>query len=120
MTEKKVIERIRELMENRHWSVYRLAKEAAVPYSTLNNVFNRGTCPSIPVLLSICDAYGITLPEFFEGLFSVRKRKKGDAEGAVSLELSQDEADLMYLYRALSRSDKKIASAYMQGLGKKI
>lgn len=60
-----VINRIRELMEQRGYSEYRLAKEAALHQSTVSNIFRRNTIPSIPTLSAICNALGITLSEFF-------------------------------------------------------
>lgn len=59
------LERIRELLQERGWSVYRLAQEAGVPQSTLANLFLRNNMPTIPTLERICQAMGITLGEFF-------------------------------------------------------
>lgn len=60
-----VINRIRELMAQRGFSEYRLAKEAALHQSTIANIFRRNTIPSIPTLSAICKALGITLSQFF-------------------------------------------------------
>lgn len=59
------IERIRQQMELRGWSEYRLAKESGLSQSTIANVFHRSTLPSIPTLERICKAFGITLSQFF-------------------------------------------------------
>lgn len=56
------LERIRTLLEERGWSVYRLAQEAGVPQSTLANLFLRN---NMPTLERICQALGITMAEFF-------------------------------------------------------
>ena len=61
-----VLKRINELRIDRGWSVYRLAIEAELPQSTIINMFNRETLPSITTLESICRAFGITLSEFFD------------------------------------------------------
>ena len=55
-----ILKKINQLRINRNWSVYRL------PQSTITNMFNRETLPSIVTLQSICNAFGITLSEFFE------------------------------------------------------
>lgn len=60
-----VIERLRAMMAERSWSEYRLAKEASLAQSTITNIFHRNTLPSIPTLKTICDAFGITLSQFF-------------------------------------------------------
>ena len=61
-----VIDRLREMMKDRGWSEYRLAKEAQLSQSTITNIFHRDTIPSIPTLKIICDAFGITLSQFFD------------------------------------------------------
>lgn len=61
-----VLKRINDLRIDRGWSVYRLAIEAELPQSTIINMFNRETLPSITTLESICHAFGITLSEFFD------------------------------------------------------
>lgn len=57
-------ERIRQLMEERGWSEYRLAKECGVSQSTISNIFNRNYQPSIASLENICGSFGITLSQF--------------------------------------------------------
>ena len=59
------LERIRTLLEEWGWSVYRLAQEAGVPQSTLANLFLRNNMPTVPTLERICQALGITMAEFF-------------------------------------------------------
>ena len=41
MRDKDVIQHIQDLCKERSWTYYRLAKEADIPYSTLNNMVNR-------------------------------------------------------------------------------
>lgn len=57
--------RIRNLMEERGWTDYRLAKEASLSHSTVTNMFNRNNAPTLPTLESVCRAFGITLAQFF-------------------------------------------------------
>ena len=59
------LERIRTLLEERGWSVYRLAQEAGVPQSTLANLFLRNNMPTVPPLERLCQALGIHMAEFF-------------------------------------------------------
>jgi transcriptional regulator with XRE-family HTH domain len=60
-----VTERIEQLMRQRNWTMYRLGKEAKLPQSTLTHVFRRDSEPTISTLEAICEAFGITLGEFF-------------------------------------------------------
>ena len=57
--------RIKQLMEERGWTDYRLAKEAKLSHSTVTNMFNRNNAPTLPTLEAVCRAFGITLAQFF-------------------------------------------------------
>lgn len=57
--------RLRQLMAERGWTVYRLAKESGLSESTLANIFKRNTVPSIATLEAVCSAFGISLAQFF-------------------------------------------------------
>ena len=57
--------RIRQLMEERGWTDYKLAKESGLSRSTVANMFNRNNAPTLPTLEAVCKAFGITLAQFF-------------------------------------------------------
>ena len=57
--------RIRQLLDERGWSVYRLAERSGIPQSTLSNMFNRSNSPTIPTLERICRTLDISISEFF-------------------------------------------------------
>lgn len=57
--------RIIKLCEMRSWTVYRLAKESGITYSTLSTMLNQDNVPTIPTLEKICGGFGITLGQFF-------------------------------------------------------
>lgn len=57
--------KIKQLMDERGWSEYRLAKAAGLSQSTIANVFSRNSVPSIATLEAICKGFGITLAQFF-------------------------------------------------------
>lgn len=60
-----VLERLRHLMDERGWTVYRVARESGLSEKTVYNIYSRNTMPSIPTLEAICNAFGITLAQFF-------------------------------------------------------
>lgn len=60
-----ILDKIDKLRKARGWSMYMLALEAGITQSTLLNMYSRGTQPSIKTLTAICNAFGITLSEFF-------------------------------------------------------
>ncbi len=61
-----VCKRIDELRKQRGWSINNLAMEAMLTQSTVNNLFVRKSEPKLSTLRAICNAFGITLAEFFE------------------------------------------------------
>lgn len=87
-----ILNRINELRIQRNWTVYKLAEESGIGQSTLANMFTRKTLPSLTTLQMICDAYKISLAEFF-GDFS---------------DFTSDEIKIVSEYRKLSERDKKI------------
>ena len=58
-------QRIRDLLNELNWSEYRLAIESGLSQSTVANIFNRNTTPSVATLEMICKGFGITLSQFF-------------------------------------------------------
>ena len=57
--------RIRQLMKERGWTPYRLARESHLSDATVGNIFRRNTVPSLITLEAICAGFGITLSPFF-------------------------------------------------------
>ncbi|MCI8461557.1 MAG: helix-turn-helix domain-containing protein [Lachnospiraceae bacterium] len=58
-------QRLRQLLDERGWTEYRLSKNCGLSESTLANIFRRNTVPSIATLETICKGFGITLSQFF-------------------------------------------------------
>lgn len=86
--------RIRQLMQERGWTEYRLAKESGLSQSTIANLFSRNTVPSISTLESICNGLGITLGQFF-------------SDGNL-VELSAEQKDFFDLWASLTADEKDL------------
>lgn len=86
--------RIKQLMEERGWTDYRLAKEANLSHSTITNVFKRNNAPTLPTLEVICRAFGITLAQFF-------------AEGGEAVEITDEQRELFCKMEYTHRKAKK-------------
>jgi len=60
-----VIDKIRELQWERGWTDYKLAQAADISQSSLATLYSRRTPPKLEMLQRICEAFGITLSQFF-------------------------------------------------------
>ena len=57
--------KISDMCEKRDWTLYTLSEKTDIPYSTLNSAINRNAPPKIDTLERICEAFGISLAQFF-------------------------------------------------------
>ena len=60
-----ILNTITAYREERKWSLYDLATHAELKTSTISTWYNNNAIPTIPSLVKICDAFQITLSEFF-------------------------------------------------------
>lgn len=91
-----IIERIKELRDERGWSTNRLALEAELTQSTVAALLSQKTnsLPSLDTLSHLCDAFGMTLAQFF-------------MEEEESELVNVQEKALLEQYRKLSDNKKK-------------
>lgn len=92
--------RIRQLMEERNWTEYRMAKETNLSQSTIANLFKRNTVPSITTLEAICSGFGITLAQFF-------------CEGNI-VEITKEQKELFDKWIALTGEQKELLMCLMK------
>lgn len=88
------LERLRQLLNDRGWTEYRLSKECGLSQSTIGNIYRRNTTPSIETLEIICKAFGITLSQFFAetDMVELTPELKSLFDGWVSLTPEQKSA----------------------------
>lgn len=91
---------LKEMLQSRGWSEYRLAKECGLSESTIANIFRRNCTPSFSTLETICNAFGITLSQFF-------------AEGEM-VSLTSEEQELIQHWALLTPEQKEV---FLQILG---
>lgn len=88
-----IVKKVDKLRLERGWSINRLASEAMITQSTLANMFNSGAEPKISTLKSLCDAFEISLSEFFY-----------ENDGS---EINPKTLEMIALYENLSETQKK-------------
>lgn len=86
-----VLSRITELRTERNWTMYKLAKEAGIPQSTLSTWYQKNLMPPVDKLELICNAMNITLAAFFSSGSSIEltEQQKEILSAWVSLNLEQ-------------------------------
>lgn len=94
--------RLQQLMDERNWTIYKVAKEADIPWSTVRNMFKRNTEPSIITLECICKGMGISLSQFFD-----EENKMG---------LTGEQAQLIRDWSKLNERNKRLVSELVEAL----
>ena len=89
-----VNDKINRMCEARGWTLYQLSDRTEIPYSTLNSAINRNAAPKIDTLQRICDAFGISLAQFF----------MEDEQLEI---LSSEEKKLVTLFRKLTENKQR-------------
>ena len=87
-----ILGKIKDLTSDKGWTIYKLSEASGISQSTLSNMFTRKTLPSITTLNQLCEAFNITMSEFFN-------------EGNID---SDDEIFMLSKYRQLSVSNKSV------------
>lgn len=88
-----ILNRIRQLKDERGWSNYRLAKEAGISENVLNNLFRLNNQPTIPTLEALCKGFGLSLSQFF-------------AEGNEAVVLNGEQREMLDIWNTLNKEQK--------------
>lgn len=99
-----IMAKIKSICAEKGWSVYKLAKESGIPYSSLNNMFNRNTQPTFSTLYKLCYGLNISLSDFFS-----------DVDTHV-ISLNPETRDMLERYKKLPPSKQGLVRAYILGL----
>lgn len=94
--EESIITRIEELLKQRNWSIYKLAQEAGISYPTLSNALNHKNIPTFTTLSQICEAFNISLSDFF----SYQRTTKDE---------------FLYLWELMDKNTQQQIITYMKG-----
>lgn len=105
-----VNKRIEMLMEERKWTIYRLAKETGLSQSTLAHIFRNDSVPTIATLEIICNSFGISLSQFFAEDYPTRTEENNVSYNAVTGSVSFPEAATDSRY--LSKEQVKLISRW--------
>lgn len=93
--------RIKELMDFRGWSEYKLAKEANLPQSTISHLFKRNNAPNFNTTEAICGAFGITICQFFAGKDEL-------------IPITDEQREVLLLWGTLNDEQRRIVKSTME------
>ena len=101
-----VLDRIRNLSEERGFTQYKLSELSGVPQSTIYNMFKRRTMPKLDNLDKKCVALDISMSDFFSA------HSKPAEDGYIT----EDEQRLLWISRNLSKKNQEHLITYAKGL----
>ena len=104
MDDSYVLERIDELCAKEGWSHYILAKRSGISQSTISNMFSRTNQPTFTTVNRICDAFGITMAQFFDS--------------KQHLDLNAEQEEILRMFDAMPAQKRELVKAFMNGLMK--
>lgn len=91
-----ILEKIRKFRIERNWTEYQLAEKSELPQSTISSWYRKNQIPSIPSLEKICNAFGITLAQFFTD------------DNTEIVSLTKQQSELLHEWNRLTENQKKI------------
>lgn len=97
--------RIAELCEKRGYTKYRLSQLTDMSQTALANILNKRSVPTVVTLERICDAFDITLAQFF-------------TENGGRLNLTEDQNEILEVWDGLESKEKEILMTFIRSLKK--
>ena len=97
--------RITELCEKRGYTKYRLSQLTEMSQTALGNILNKKSIPKVVTLERICDAFGITLAQFF-------------TEDGGRLNLTEDQNEILEIWDNLESKEREILMTFIRSLKK--
>lgn len=101
----RTLSKINDLLNKRNWSLYKLAKESGIPYSSLNSLFQKNHQPTISTLEKICTGFHITMAEFFSDNIPPH---------AECCDITPEELEIIHSIRKLNKRDRQLLSDFLK------
>lgn len=98
-----IVEKIERLRKEKNLSRYRLSQRSGLSQSSISNLLNRRSTPSIPTLEKICYGLDMTLSEFFR---SDNERR----------DLTKEQTHILDAWDKLNTIEKARVEGYIEGI----
>ena len=99
-----ILRKITELRLERNWTEYELAERSELTQSTISSWYRKNLIPSIPSLERICNAFGITLSQFFL------------ESDCFSEQLSKEQVEILKSWNRLTKEQQRKLTDFLNSL----
>ena len=99
-----ILEKITKMRLEKGWTEYELAERAELTQSTISSWYRKNLIPSIPSLEHICNAFGITLSQFFS------------ENECFSEKLTQEQMDILKRWSRLTKDQQKKLANFLDSI----
>ena len=99
-----ILERITKMRLEKGWTEYELAERAELTQSTISSWYRKNLIPSISSLEHICNAYGITLSQFFL------------EDECFSDQLTKEQIDILKRWYRLTKDQQKKLTDFLDSI----
>ena len=97
--------RIAELCRKRGYTKYRLAQLTGITQTALGNILNQKSMPTMANLERICDAFEVTIAQFF-------------SEDGSRLDLTDEQKEILEIWDGLDEKEREIFMTFIRSLKK--
>ena len=104
-TEEYIPNRVKELCSKHKVSTYRLAQLTAMSTTASAHIMNKKSIPTLPTLERICDAFGISIAQFFAG-------------DGMRPDLTDEQGELLEIWDDLNADERRILMNFVRTLKK--
>lgn len=99
-----ILRKITELRLEKNWTEYELAERSELTQSTISSWYRKKLVPSIPSLEHICNAFGITLSQFFL------------EDECFSEQISQEQVEILKRWNRLTKAQQKKLAVFLDSV----
>ena len=99
-----ILRKITDMRLEKGWTEYELAERSELTQSTISSWYRKSLIPSIPSLERICDAFGITLSQFFQ-----------DAE-TFSKNITKEQVEILNRWNRLTKDQRKKLADFLDSI----
>lgn len=99
-----ILQKITEMRLEKGWTEYELAERSELTQSTISSWYRKNLIPSIPSLEHICNAFGVSLSQFFL------------ENDCFSEKLTQEQIEILKRWSRLTKDQQKKLAEFLDSI----